>query len=316
MSSKVDPVLEVRNAVKHFPMPDKKVLKAVDGVSCNIYPGECLAVIGESGCGKSTLAKLVMGVIPMTSGEILLNGKTISGRKHADQRSIWREMQMIFQNAAEVVSPRMKIGTFLMEPWKNFGLADKDTARCKITEMLHAVRLDETCLEKYPHQLSGGELQRVCIARAFAMKPGFMVCDEITSALDVSVQADVLKLFRGIQKETGTSCMFICHDLALVHDYSDRVMVMYLGNAIEVMDSAKLGTKAKHPYTQALLSSIFSIGSKKKIRTLSGEVPSPIDTYEGCCFCSRCAKADDTCARTKPELHEIEPGHWAACHKL
>lgn len=319
MNSEMKPVLEIKNAFKTFSLQNGKELKAVNGVSCSIYPQECLAVIGESGCGKSTLAKLVMGIEPMTSGEVYLDGNKITDREKTEQRQVWKEMQMIFQNAAEVVSPRMKIGTFLMEPWKNFALADKKEAREKISEMLKEVRLDESCLKKYPHQLSGGELQRVCIARGFSMKPKFMVCDEITSALDVSVQDGVMKLFRRIQKETGTACLFICHDLALVHDYSDRVMVMYLGHVVEVMKSEELGTHALHPYTQALLKAMFFVNGdrkKKKMKYLDGETPSPVDLPKGCCFCGRCPKATDVCREKSPELREIVADHMVACHAL
>ena len=300
-------------------MPDGTFLKAVNGVSCSIGPQECLAVIGESGCGKSTLAKLVMGIEPMTEGEVYLNGQMVTGRKNTEQRLVWKEMQMIFQNAADVISPRMKIGTFLMEPWINFGLAGKAEAREQIRQMLAAVHLDESCLKKYPHQLSGGELQRVCIARAFSMKPRFMVCDEITSALDVSVQDGVMKLFRRIQKETGTACLFICHDLALVHDYSDRVMVMYLGHAVELMKSEELGIHAMHPYTQALLQSMFFVRNKeeaKKIHILQGEGSDQEDYSEGCCFCRRCPKARDICRKKTPELKLAAEGHLVACHLI
>lgn len=319
MNGNHEAVLQIRNAVKHFPMPNGKILKAVNDVSCEISPHECLAVIGESGCGKSTLAKLVMGIEPMTGGEILLDGNVISGKKLADQRRIWRDMQMIFQNAGEVISPRMKVGTFLLEPWRNFRMADRTAAMDQILQLLDSVRLDSSCLEKYPHQLSGGELQRVCIARAFAMKPRFLVCDEITSALDVSVQDGVMKLFRSIQLETGTACLFICHDLALVHDYSDRVMVMYLGRVVEIMNSADLGLKAMHPYTQTLLGAMFFIDSKFKgrsIRIPKGESPSPIDLPVGCPFASRCPKASEICQREMPDLKQIAPDHLVACHLL
>ena len=319
MNRMTEPVLEIRNAVKYFSAPNGKVLKAVNNVSCQIAPQECLAVIGESGCGKSTLAKLVMRIEPMNSGEVFLEGRQVTGRKKTEQRQIWREMQMIFQNASDVISPRMKIGTFLMEPWKNFRIADKAEAKEKIWDMLKEVYLDESCLQKYPHQLSGGELQRVCIARAFSMKPKIMVCDEITSALDVSVQDGVMKLFRRIQKETGTACLFICHDLALVHDYSDRVMVMYLGHVVEMMKSSDLGIHAVHPYTRALLRSMFFIGEKgqkKKIVSLPGESISPFDLPEGCCFCTRCPRAAEICRKAVPVLKETEKGHWIACHRI
>ena len=313
------PVLTVRNVAKSFDMPGGRKLLAVDGVSFEIRQRECLAVIGESGCGKSTLAKLVTGIEPLTAGSVNFGGQDIAGWKGQQLRNVRREMQMIFQNAADVISPRMKIRAFLMEPWMNFKLADKDEAKRRILEMLSKVRLGPECLDRYPHQLSGGELQRVCIARAFAMRPKLLVCDEITSALDVSVQDDVMKLFRSIQTETGTACLFICHDLALVHDYSDRVMVMYLGHAVEIMESVSLGKSALHPYTQGLLSAMIFIGSKKRgkvIRTLEGEPPSPIDIPRGCCFSGRCPKSTEICRENAPELRLVAEGHLVACHHL
>ena len=313
------PLLEIKNAVKRFPMPGGRTLTAVNDVSCEIRPRECLAVIGESGCGKSTLAKLVMGVEPMTSGEILLDGELISGQKRARQKRVWRDMQMIFQNAAEVISPRMKIGDFLMEPWRNFRMADRQTARETILSVLDDVRLDESCLPKYPHQLSGGELQRVCIARAFSMDPKFLVCDEITGALDVSVQDDVMRLFQDMREESGTACLFICHDLALVSGCSDRVMVMYLGSAVEILRSRELGTRALHPYTRALLGAMFFMGMRGEGRTIripKGETPSPVDLPEGCPFRARCPRAKAVCAEEKPPLRRVGEDHWAACHDL
>jgi oligopeptide/dipeptide ABC transporter ATP-binding protein len=312
-------VLHAENACKQYEMANGAALTAVSGVSFDISKGECLAVIGESGCGKSTLAKLVTGIEPLTDGKILFQDADIAKLGNAQMKNIRRNMQMIFQNAEDAISPRMKIGSFLMEPWINFRLGDKHAAQQKISEMLTKVRLGEDILNRYPHQLSGGELQRVCIARAFAMEPELLVCDEITSALDVSVQDDVMKLFRRIQTETGTACLMICHDLALVHSYSDRVMVMYLGQVVEMMNSLDLGVKALHPYTQGLLKAIFYIGSNRRgnpMQTLEGEPPSPINLPKGCCFCGRCSKATDICRSELPKLKQIASGHFVACHLL
>ncbi|MDO4548751.1 MAG: ABC transporter ATP-binding protein [Clostridia bacterium] len=310
-------VLFVNNAYKQFGVRGGGTLTAVGGVSFFIRRGECLAVIGESGCGKSTLARLVTGIDALTGGEVLFAGRNIAGLKGAELRDMRRNMQIILQNAADAISPRMKIKTFLMEPWINFKLADRQTARERIVETLDMVRLGSEVLEHYPHQLSGGELQRVCIARAFAIRPELLVCDEITSALDVSVQNDVMRLFRDIQLQTGTACLMICHDLALVHDFSDRVMVMYLGQAVEMLDSSDLGTRAIHPYTRGLLQAMFFISGRRdgrKTRVLMGEPPSPVNLPRGCRFCGRCPKAADICAEQAPAFREVERGHFAACH--
>lgn len=312
-------VLHVEDVWKQFDVEGGKRLTAVSGVRFEIRQGECLAVIGESGCGKSTLAKLVTGIEPLSRGQVFFQNANIAGCKGRQLKGVRRNMQMIFQNAAEAISPRMKIGTFLMEPWINYKLADRKTARKRIVEMLEKVRLGTEILDRYPHQLSGGELQRACIARAFAMNPELLICDEITSALDVSVQGDVMKLFRSIQLETGTACLFICHDLALVRSFSDRVMVMYLGQVVEVMDSADLGVKALHPYTQGLLRAMFFISGRqsgRQIRTLDGEPPSPVDLPRGCRFCGRCPRATEICREEAPALKEVERGHFAACHRL
>lgn len=319
MNRTTSPVLTVRGATKRFPLEGGRRLTAVRNLSFDIHEGECLAVIGESGCGKSTLARLVTGITPMTSGSVFIEGRDIAALSPRALRGARRQVQMIFQNAADAISPRMKIGTFLMEPWQNYRIAHRKTAKACIDEMLEKVRLSPDCLNRYPHQLSGGELQRVCIARAFSLTPRLLVCDEITSALDVSVQDGVMRTFRSLQQETGTACLFICHDLALVHDYSDRVMVMYLGNAVEIIPSHRLGLHALHPYTQGLLGAMIFIGSKKRgddLKMLRGEPPSPIDLPPGCSFYGRCPRATDLCQRQEPPLTQAQPDHWVACHHL
>lgn len=312
---KSDVVFEVKNIKKDFILSEKEVLSAVDHVSFTIREGECLGVIGESGCGKSTLAKIIAGVESPTAGSVKLLGEEITGLKNTEMKAVRRNMQMIFQNAMEVISPKMKIKSFLMEPYINYNLMPKKEALSHITEMLEKVRLTDEVLKKYPHQVSGGELQRICIARAFSMNTRFLICDEITSALDVSVQDDVMKLFRQMQKEYGTACLFICHDLALVNNYTDRVMVMYLGNAVEIMDSDQLGTEARHPYTQGLLQSVLFISSDRnsRIKMLDGEPTSPINVSAGCRFCARCPKATEVCYRETPKLREVSENHFVAC---
>ena len=318
MSTAKEIVLDVRDLTKQFPMGKDRTLLAVDRVSFTIRRGECFAVIGESGCGKSTLARLITRVEDITSGEVFFLGEDLAKIRRNDLKAVRRNMQIIFQSPISVISPRMKIGTFLMEPYLNYRLCPKDEARGRIRQLLSDVRLSEDLLEKYPHQLSGGELQRICIARAFSLHPELLVCDEITSALDVSVQEDVLKSFHALQAETGTACLFICHDLAVVNNYSDTVMVMYLGQAVEVMKSKELGMKAVHPYTRGLLRSILFISSRRegRVQTIGGEPQSPVNIPDNCHFCTRCSLAEERCFGQRPPLREVEEGHWAACFRL
>ena len=317
MSDKKSMVLDVRKVSKDFSLAGGKKLSAVSDISFTISEGECFAVIGESGCGKSTLAKLITRVEDVSSGEIIFRGEDISKRNKNQLKPVRRYMQMVFQSPISVVSPRMTIGSFLLEPYINYRLADKAKAKEEIARMLESVRLSPDCLKKYPHQLSGGELQRICIARAFSLKPELLICDEITSALDVSVQQSVMQLFNRMRTDTGTACLFICHDLALVKNYSDRVAVMYLGQAVEIMKSEELGTRAVHPYTRGLLRSMLFISSQrdKGMEPIKGEPQSPIDVPPCCRFCTRCPYADERCFRETPPLREVEAGHWAACFK-
>jgi len=311
-------VLDVEDLCKDFVLENGSRLSAVDHVSFQIREGECFAVIGESGCGKTTLAKLITRVEEATSGRVIFQDRDITALGRGKMKSVLRDMQMIFQNVLSVVSPKMKIQDFLLEPYRNFRLMPKREALENIRRMLKSVRLTEAVLKKYPHQLSGGELQRICISRAFGMNPQLLICDEITSALDVSVQDDVMKLFRELQSQHGIACLFICHDLALVSNYSDRIMVMYLGQNVEIIDSADLGTKALHPYTRGLLQSFLFISSDRgrAIRTISGEPQSPVDVSANCRFCTRCPKASSRCFEEVPPLREVGPGHYVACFLL
>ncbi len=315
MTEKRKVILDVQDLCKVFALESGGSLTAVDHVSFQIREGECFAVIGESGCGKTTLAKLITRVEQATSGRVIFQDRDITALGRGKMKSILRDMQMIFQNVLSVVSPKMKIQDFLLEPYRNFKLLPKQEALQNIRRMLKSVRLTDAVLQKYPHQLSGGELQRICISRAFGMNPQLLVCDEITSALDVSVQDDVMKLFRELQSQHGIACLFICHDLALVSNYSDRVMVMYLGQNVEIIDSADLGTKALHPYTRGLLQSFLFISSERDraIRTITGEPQSPVNVRDNCRFCTRCSKASSRCFEEVPPLREVEPGHHVAC---
>lgn len=309
-------ILRLEHVSKVFELKNKDSLKAVSDVSLAMHYGECVAVVGESGCGKSTLAKLVAYIENMTQGKMFFEGREttdISGKELRDYR---RQVQMIFQDPSNVFSPRMKIGTFLMEPWLNFEKKSKAEAKKAALYSLERVGLGKEYMKKYPHQLSGGELQRVSIARAIALHPKLLICDEVTSALDVSIQRQIIDLLYEHQKEANFSILFICHDLALAEDFSDRVVVMYLGRIVEILEGHELKKNAKHPYTQALLASVFSVhdAPDAAIRILPGEPPSPIDLPAGCAFCSRCQYAVDKCKNEAPQMHLLDGMHAVACH--
>lgn len=303
---------------KAFLLPGGKRLQAVKDVSLTVKPGEAVAVVGESGCGKSTLARLGAGLEMPDDGSILFQGEDISGLRGVSLKAYRRQVQMVFQDSANVISPRMKVGAFLMEPWKQYEKMSRKEAEQMAFYSLSRVGLKEEYFGKYPHELSGGELQRVCVARAIALHPALMICDEATSALDVSVQKQVVGLLKEHQAETGCSLLFICHDLALAEEMGNRVAVMYLGRIVELVPGGSLKKTAAHPYTRALLEASFSVndGPDTPIRTLPGESPSPINLPEGCAFHTRCPHAGERCGREVPELREIEAGHFVACHRV
>lgn len=311
-------ILELIRVKTEFEVDDGKKLKAVNDVSLKIKKGECVAVVGESGCGKSTIAKLVTRIEKVTDGRIIFDGKDITGIKKKELKQYRRNVQMIFQHPLEVFSPRMKIGTFLMEPWINFEKKTKNEAREEAYHALERVKLPKEFFEKYPHEFSGGELQRVSIARAIALHPKLLICDEATSALDVSIQKDIIDLLKQQQGEYGFAILFICHNLALVEDFCDTVAVMYLGKIVEVIHSNWLRKDAQHPYTKALLESVFSVhdSRNKRINILEGEPPSPIDLPKGCNFCERCTYKMERCKIEQPLLREVSSGHYVACHRL
>ena len=311
-------ILELIHVKTEFEVDGGKKLKAVNDVSFMIKKGECFAVVGESGCGKSTIAKLITRTEKGTGGRIIFDGEDITRIKKGERKQYWRSVQMVFQHPLEVFSPRMKIGTFLMEPWINFERKTKNAARVEAYHSLERVKLPKEFFDKYPHEFSGGELQRVSIARAVDLHPKLLICDEATSALDVSIQKDIINLLKQQQKEYGFSILFICHDLALAEDFCDTVAVMYLGKIVEIMQSNCLREDAQHPYTKALLASVFSVHDSrdKKINILQGEPPSPIDLPEGCSFCERCKDKMERCKTEQPLLGEVSTGHYVACHKF
>lgn len=293
-----------------------QTVKAVDDVSFEIMKGETFGVVGESGCGKSTLGRTLIRLQQPTEGHIYLNGTDIAGLQGAQLKEMRKEAQIIFQDPSACLNPRRTIKQILMEPFEIHNLKGKIDVDAKIMELLQLVGLDSYHLSRYPHELSGGQKQRIGIARALALEPQIIICDEAVSALDVSVQAQVLNLLQELKEKLGLTYFFISHNLNVVYQVSDRVGVMYLGKMVEIANYDQLYEKRYHPYTEALLSAIPQVDQeeqKERIH-LEGEVPSPYDPPSGCHFHTRCPKACDKCRQTAPELKEVAPGHYVACH--
>ena len=293
-----------------------QTVKAVDDVSFEIMKGETFGVVGERGCGKSTLGRTLIRLQQPTEGHIYLNGTDIAGLKGAQLKEMRKEAQIIFQDPSACLNPRRTIKQILMEPFEIHNLKGKIDVDAKIMELLQLVGLDSYHLSRYPHELSGGQKQRIGIARALALEPQIIICDEAVSALDVSVQAQVLNLLQELKEKLGLTYFFISHNLNVVYQVSDRVGVMYLGKMVEIANYDQLYEKRYHPYTEALLSAIPQVDQeeqKERIH-LEGEVPSPYDPPSGCHFHTRCPKACDKCRQTAPELKEVAPGHYVACH--
>ena len=293
-----------------------QTVKAVDDVSFEIMKGETFGVVGESGCGKSTLGRTLIRLRQPTDGHIYLNGTDIAGLKGAQLKEMRKEAQIIFQDPSACLNPRRTIKQILMEPFEIHNLKGKIDVDAKIMELLQLVGLDSYHLSRYPHELSGGQKQRIGIARALALEPQIIIWDEAVSALDVSVQAQVLNLLQELKEKLGLTYFFISHNLNVVYQVSDRVGVMYLGKMVEIANYDQLYEKRYHPYTEALLSAIPQVDQeeqKERIH-LEGEVPSPYDPPSGCHFHTRCPKACDKCRQTAPELKEVAPGHYVACH--
>ena len=293
-----------------------QTVKAVDDVSFEIMKGETFGVVGESGCGKSTLGRTLIRLQQPTEGHIYLNGTDIAGLKGAQLKEMRKEAQIIFQDPSACLNPRRTIKQILMEPFEIHNLKGKIDVDANIMELLQLVGLDSYHLSRYPHELSGGQKQRIGIARALALEPQIIICDEAVSALDVSVQAQVLNLLQELKEKLGLTYFFISHNLNVVYQVSDRVGVMYLGKMVEIANYDQLYEKRYHPYTEALLSAIPQVDQeeqKERIH-LEGEVPSPYDPPSGCHFHTRCPKACDKCRQTAPELKEVAPGHYVACH--
>lgn len=316
------PLLKVEGLKQYFRVNKNFTVKAVDDVSFEIYPGETYGLVGESGSGKSTIGRSIIRLYDPTAGKITFDGQDISGRlSHAQNNTLRTQMQMIFQDPMASLNPRKKVEDIIGEGLDIHHLCKTQAERReKVEKILAKVGLSPEHAERYPHQFSGGQRQRVGIARALAVNPEFIVCDEPVSALDVSIQAQVVNMFEDLQQEMGLTYLFIAHDLSVVKHISNRIGVMYLGKMVELADSYELITHSIHPYTRSLISAIpvadpITARQSKRI-VLQGDVPSPLNPPSGCRFRTRCPYADEQCANEVPEFKEVSTGHWAACHHL
>ncbi len=321
------PLLSVRDLRVQFELPaespwpwaPKRVLRAVDGVSFDIFPGQTLGIVGESGCGKSTLARAILNLIPASDGSIVWNGQQMLGASADTWHNVRKSVQMIFQDPLASLDPRMTIGHIIAEPLRtHFPRMDDKEVMQKVRAMMTKVGLTEQQINRYPHEFSGGQCQRIGIARALVLEPKLVICDEPVSALDVSIQAQIINLLMQLQSEMGLALVFIAHDLAVVRHISQRVMVMYLGRTMELAGKQAIYQRPSHPYTQALLSAIPlpdpRLERNKTLQILSGDLPSPINPPSGCIFRTRCPKAIALCAEQKPELRALNSETEVACH--
>jgi peptide/nickel transport system ATP-binding protein len=315
-------VLDIRDLKKHFPIRTGVLQRAagtvfaVDGVSFSIAKGETLGLVGESGCGKSTVGRTILRLIEPTSGSIRIDGRDITRLSKTELRPYRRQMQIIFQDPFSSLDPRMSAGDIVAEPMRVHRTAAGADVRKRVAELFERVGLRKAQMDNYPHQFSGGQRQRIGIARALALQPKLIIGDEPVSALDVSIQAQVLNLMMDLQREMGLAYLFISHNLAVVEHISHRIAVMYLGRIVEYTDKHTLFTRAQHPYTESLLLAVPVPDPrvKRQKRVLQGDVPSPISPPSGCHFHTRCPYAVDRCRAETPALREIKPGQWVACH--
>jgi len=314
----------VQDLKKYFPVRSGLMqrvtaqVKAVDGVSFTVKAGECLGMVGESGCGKTTIGRTILRLVDPTAGTVLFEGQDIAKANLRTLKAMRRNMQIIFQDPYSSLDPRVPIGESISEGLLIHGMKDSRERNQIVVDMLRKVGMEEYHARRYPHEFSGGQRQRIGIARALALRPKFIVCDEPVSALDVSIQSQVLNILRDLQHEFGLTYLFIAHNLSVVEHISDRVAVMYLGKMVELTDREELFRDARHPYTRALMSAIPipdpKVRSKRTRIVLKGDVPSPLNPPSGCRFHTRCPVAQEVCSKDDPEFRELKPGHWVACH--
>ncbi|MBE5984455.1 MAG: ATP-binding cassette domain-containing protein [Paenibacillaceae bacterium] len=321
MSADKKPLLEVKHLKKYFHVGKNQTLKAVRDISLDIYKGETLGLVGESGCGKSTFGRTVIQLYEPTEGTVVYDGQVINNSLSQVQRHTFtRKMQMIFQDPYASLNPRMKVMDIIAEGMDAHGIFKGQERKKKVIELLETVGLSEEHANRFPHEFSGGQRQRVGIARALAVDPEFIICDEPISALDVSIQAQVINLLKELQKKRNLTYLFIAHDLSMVKHISDRIGVMYLGSMVELADSETLFDDPVHPYTQALLSAIPipdpDVEKNRSRIMLEGSLPDPISLTQGCLFAGRCPYAEEFCSKNTPEMKEVRPGHFAACHRV
>ena len=313
-------LIEVKDLKKYFQVGKHATLKAVDGVNFKIYKGETLGLVGESGCGKTTCGKTVMGLYEATGGQVIFDGTDIHSLNRKEKKEFTKRAQIIFQDPYSSLNPRMTVEDLIGEGIDIHGLYKGEERKQKIHELLELVGLNKEHALRFPREFSGGQRQRIGIARALAVEPEFIVCDEPISALDVSIQAQVVNLLIELQKKKNLTYLFIAHDLSMVKHISDRVGVMYLGNMVEFASSDELYSEPLHPYTKALMSAIPipdpDEEKKKKRIPIEGEIPSPINPKPGCRFAARCRYATDACREATPELVEVKPDHFVACHRV
>ena len=320
-------IMQVENLKVHFdvssegdmPWTKRKKLQAVNGVSFELKSGETLGIVGESGCGKSTLARAIISMVPAETGRVLWFGKDLLALQKTEMRKHRKEIQMIFQDPLASLNPRMTIGEIIAEPLKtHYPKTSKIDIKARVEDVMNKVGLLENLINRYPHEFSGGQCQRIGIARALILKPKLIICDEPVSALDVSIQAQVINLLMDLQKEMDLTLIFIAHDLSIVKHISTKIMVLYMGNMVELAKSEDIYNHPRHPYTQALISAVPipdpKIEKNKDLILIEGDLPSPINPPSGCVFRTRCKKAQDICSQEKPELKEAASSHEVACH--